>query len=526
MVSNKRHKTILFFPLNSPGHINSSLGIADRIKCEYGHRTVFLILGKMIGNCVREHGHELVTLDEVEPYEDWEIEEGEDPSAPVDEELKRRQGKTRRKFEGAYKWPQVLLRHQKLLQMDPIEAFIRSCTIMEKTMVGELMANHANYEKAIEMIAPDMIIIDAYYVPPCVVGLKHIPWVRLYSANPLMLVKSKLPGGLKPAPMVGFKLYNKRERARLRQEEPQRWQAILDEWASAAQRVLEAMGKAGNSLQAFLVQHGCEPLPAGQQAHDSQHLNIYMYPKALDYDQDDDLFEYPARWFRGDSLVRSNRVVGGDGAGGDSLVEKQANLWLDRLSMAARDKEAVVLFSLGSLASGDCKMMQRFVDILKHDERRLYVVSKGVNGDRYELNEGNMIGDNYIPQTLTLEHADLAIVHGGNNSVTECMYYGLPMIVLPVFADQYDNAQRVEDLGYGRRLDVHGCGKEQLLDAVEALLKDRVLVDRMRQIGREMRAANDLAKISLMLNKLLTQKDLTPEFIEECRHKPVESIKF
>jgi UDP:flavonoid glycosyltransferase YjiC (YdhE family) len=61
---------------------------------------------------------------------------------------------------------------------------------------------------------------------------------------------------------------------------------------------------------------------------------------------------------------------------------------------------------------------------------------------------------------------DLVITHGGNNTTTECFHYGKPMVVLPLFWDQYDNAQRVHELGFGRRLDTYGFDDAELSSEV------------------------------------------------------------
>lgn len=507
-MSQSKEKTVLFFPLNSPGHINSSLGIADRIKSQPGYKTVFLVLGQTIGNSIQDHGHDLVLLDEANPYEDYELAADEEPEFPVDEDRMRREGRVKRKFFGAHKWPQVLYRYQKYFLLDPVETFVKTAHTMEELMVGELTQNHANYVKAIEAINPDIVIIDAYYVPPCIVTLKHIPWVRLYSANPMMLAKSRLPGGVKPPPMVGFKLYDKQTRLKIQREQPQVWSDMLNQWQVATDKIVKAIEMAGGKLQPFLIENGCSPLEPGQQAHDSPHLNIYMYPEALDYDQDDDLFEYPARWIRCDSLLRKSS---------SAICTAEIELWKAKIDEASRGKRHIVYFSLGSIASGNVSLMKRFIELLRTDKSRLYIVSKGVSGHRYELDESNMIGADYLPQSYCLERSNLALIHGGNNSITECMYHGLPMVVLPCFADQLDNGQRVEDLHLGRRLDVFRCNRQDLIGTIDEVLSDQELVNRVRQIGLKMRSTDDIGKITMIIKKLIDDKRLDQTFIDVCK---------
>ena len=503
------NKTILFFPLNSPGHINSSLGIADVMKREFNCRTVFLILGKMMGTSVADRGHELIMLSEANPLQDYAIEEHEDPGEPIDVEAKIRAGKEKQTFEGTFKWPQLVRRAARWLQLPPVEAFLASAHIFEQQMIGELIENHQNYARAIESIGPDLLIIDAYYVPPCVLKLQ-VPWVRLYSANPLMLVESKLANKAKPAPMIGFQLFDKQKRELMRQSEPDRWQRMVGEWSETCGKIAAAIGQAGQRLNEFLLEQQCSPLEPGKQAHDSPHLNVYMFPEALDYAQDDDLFEYPPLWLRCDSMLRAQPQVASREA-----IELQ--FWEEKLQRARQNKEAVVFFSLGSLASGQVNLMKRFVDLLRNDTKRLYVFSKGANGNQYQLDEANMIGDNYIPQTFFLERANLAIIHGGNNSITECAFYGLPMIVLPVFGDQLDNGQRVEDLKLGRRLDVHTCTGAQLLGAIGDILSDQPMRDRLKLIGQKMRSRDDRRRVSSLLAKLANEGALDRADIETYR---------
>jgi len=82
------------------------------------------------------------------------------------------------------------------------------------------------------------------------------------------------------------------------------------------------------------------------------------------------------------------------------------------------------------------------------------------------------------------------ITHGGNNTTTEAFHFGKPMIVLPLFWDQYDNAQRVHELGYGVRLPTYAFEDDELRGAVDRLLADTDLRTRMASIGETIRAAD------------------------------------
>jgi len=74
-----------------------------------------------------------------------------------------------------------------------------------------------------------------------------------------------------------------------------------------------------------------------------------------------------------------------------------------------------------------------------------------------------MTGAAFLPRTAVLPMCDLVITHGGNNTVTERLHFGKPVIALPLFWDQYDNAQRMHELGFGVRLDTY-----RFTDAPEA----------------------------------------------------------
>ena len=62
----------------------------------------------------------------------------------------------------------------------------------------------------------------------------------------------------------------------------------------------------------------------------------------------------------------------------------------------------------------------------------------------------NFYVGNFLPQLAVLRQTDIFVTHAGFNSVSEALYYGIPMYALPLVNDQYMVAKRIKDLELGR----------------------------------------------------------------------------
>jgi MGT family glycosyltransferase len=154
------------------------------------------------------------------------------------------------------------------------------------------------------------------------------------------------------------------------------------------------------------------------------------------------------------------------------------------------DGSALIYFSLGSLGGADIDLMRRVVDVLSRTPHR-YIVSMGPRADELVLPD-NMTGAEMLPQPAIIPMVDLVITHGGNNTTTEALHFGKPMVLLPLFWDQYDNAQRMHELGFGVRLDTYAFTDEEMVAALDRLLGDADLRARLDGYGRAIRAREGL----------------------------------
>jgi UDP:flavonoid glycosyltransferase YjiC (YdhE family) len=62
------------------------------------------------------------------------------------------------------------------------------------------------------------------------------------------------------------------------------------------------------------------------------------------------------------------------------------------------------------------------------------------------------------------------------------------MVVLPIFWDQHDNAQRVHETGLGVRLPTYSFDDHELAGAIDRLLADRELATRLGSVSGRLRS--------------------------------------
>ncbi|HVQ19383.1 MAG TPA: nucleotide disphospho-sugar-binding domain-containing protein [Actinomycetes bacterium] len=304
---------------------------------------------------------------------------------------------------------------------------------------------------------PDVLVEDNVVTFPALTTAAA-PFVRIVSCNPLEVTGPDIAPAYSGLPA----------------DDRSEWEEFRAEYDRTHRPMWEDFNN-------WVVQQGASPLPELSFMPMSDHANLYVFPQEADYT---DRRPLGATWHRLDSSVRTT----------DEPIELPAGL-LDRPAGSG-----LVYLSLGSLGSADVDLMKRLVEVLGRTDHR-YIVSKGPQHAEYDL-PSNMWGAEFLPQTSLIPLVDLVITHGGNNTTTEAFHFGKPMVLLPLFWDQYDNAQRVHELGFGRRLATYDFDDVDLVRAVDGLLADQPLRARMADVGSAIRGRHGMEKAADIIESI------------------------
>ncbi len=298
---------------------------------------------------------------------------------------------------------------------------------------------------------PDSIVVD-HLAFACTLGLRAggCPFTTFVPGHP-----SQLP--------VGDEIYG----------HPVAWPSWVDPDDAALAQLLrrcagvrEAVTADYNRVLAELAP-GCDAVDDAFAAHG--HDVLYNAPGALrDVGRDPML---PVR----------HRFLGS--CARDEGLDRVSVEWLGKL-----DGEPFVYVSLGTFLSARTDVLRRIVDALVALGMPAAIATGSCPPGALGALPQDWLVAPELPQVALLDHASAAVTHGGNNTVTEALTAGCPMVVLPFSTDQFATAADLERTGLATSLDPNRVRRAELAPAIADAVAARDRCDVMA-IANALRAA-------------------------------------
>ncbi len=422
-------KTIAFFPEAAFGPALNSVGIGQACRAR-GHRVVFICDPGFTG-VFANYGFEEFPVNMSEPM-------------PPEEMAKY--------------WSDFINGHIPNFRKSPLEQldnYVKECW---DAIVDTAVWAQKELPDILARIAPDLICIDNVILFP---ATKHygVPWVRIISCS-----ENEIPDPAIPPHLSGC---GADDRAC---------------FAAFDARFKEVIAPIHERFNAFLADCGEAPYPLGEFFEASPHLNLLLYPSAVQYARSRPLD--PERFHFLEGCVREEEPYAVP-------------------HFAAAEGAPLIYVSFGSLGAGDTDLMKRVIAALANKPYRV-LVNVGDYLDAYEAPPPNVHLAGWYPQPSVIPEVDAVIHHGGNNSFTECLYFGKPALIMPYVWDGHDNATRVAETGHGLKLHRYDWRDEDLLRAVDTLLTDQAMRAQLARTRAQMQAANGPETAAALLERLLS----------------------
>ncbi|XP_066510341.1 UDP-glucuronosyltransferase-like isoform X3 [Hoplias malabaricus] len=146
-------------------------------------------------------------------------------------------------------------------------------------------------------------------------------------------------------------------------------------------------------------------------------------------------------------------------------------------------EHGLVVFTLGSLVSSMPKEKAAiFFQAFSQIPQRVVWRYTGELPDHVPDNVKLM---KWLPQNDLLGHPKTRafITHGGTHGIYEGICHAVPMVILPLFGDQGDNAHRMANRGVGLVLDIHEITPESLSNTLHTIINDTSYKEKMVKLS-------------------------------------------
>ncbi|XP_039511701.1 UDP-glucuronosyltransferase 1A1-like isoform X2 [Pimephales promelas] len=177
-------------------------------------------------------------------------------------------------------------------------------------------------------------------------------------------------------------------------------------------------------------------------------------------------------------LMPNMIIVGGM----DNMKAKPLSQELEEFANGSGE-HGFVVFTLGSMVSQlpEAKAREFFEAFRQIPQRVLWRYT----GPVPENAPKNVKLMKWLPQNDLLGHPKVKafITHGGSHGIYEGICNGVPMVMLPLFGDQGDNAQRLVARGVAEALSIFDVTSEKLLVALRKVLDDKSYKEKMLELS-------------------------------------------
>jgi UDP:flavonoid glycosyltransferase YjiC (YdhE family) len=167
----------------------------------------------------------------------------------------------------------------------------------------------------------------------------------------------------------------------------------------------------------------------------------------------------------------------------------------------------LVFATLGTAYNRTPGVLAAIVEALGDEPVTLLVTT----GDGVEVAElgaprPNVHIERYVPQSLIFPQCDVAITHGGFGTVMTALGQGLPLVVIPIAADQPDNGRCCAELGVAVVVAPDRRTPEVIREAARTVLGDGKYRERAERLRDEMRGLPDLGYAVRLVERLVAER--------------------
>ena len=165
-----------------------------------------------------------------------------------------------------------------------------------------------------------------------------------------------------------------------------------------------------------------------------------------------------------------------------------------------------VYISLGTVNNNNKDFYQNCFKALK-DEKLRVIMSVGEDIDLKKLGEipNNFIVKKHVDQIAVLEVTDVFITHCGMNSVSEALYFGIPLVLFPQTTEQKGVANRVKELGAGKFLE-KANNSENIKNTIFEVLKDENIIENAKKISSSFKSCESTKEAVKFIENKINKK--------------------